>query len=108
MKRALSIAALAAAASASAQGEDFKKHEYLQAYVSCFTWTQSREKLPELHHEISRWIVEVMRGSTPSKLSHLNDTTLIVATALECSEHPGDALNKAVFAAMLSLPQPRR
>lgn len=107
--RALPIVALAVAVSTPLRSEEgFKKHNYLQAYVSCSTWWQSREKFPALHEEVSRWVVEEMRASSSNKLEHLNDTVLLAATALECADKPGAALNKAVFSAILSVYRSRK
>lgn len=100
-------AGLVAALSMPAQAAEGRKADFLQDYITCEMWMKHhRTSAIEIHDAVGRWLVDLLRQSSPSKLSHLDDPFIIQAVERYCTARPDISLSSAAFLAGSRLPDP--
>ena len=107
MEARLLAAGVVAAMFLPAQGAERRKADFLQDYITCEMWMKHhRTSAIEIHDAIGRWIVDLLRQNSPSRLSHLDDAVIIQAVERHCTALPDHSLTSAAFLAGLRLPEP--
>ncbi|WP_108045241.1 hypothetical protein [Bosea sp. 124] len=96
-----------AAGSVTTHGAERRKADFLQDYITCEMWMKHhRTSATEIHSAIGRWMVDILRQSSPSKLSHIDDSVIVTAVERHCTALPDHSLSSAAFLAGLRLPEP--
>jgi hypothetical protein len=102
----LLAASLVAAMLLPAEGAERRKADFLQDYITCEMWMKHhRTSAAEFHAAVGRWLVDLLRQSSPSRLSHLDDEYIVQAVERHCSALPDHSLSSATFLAGLRLPE---
>lgn len=96
-----------AAMSVATQGAERRKADLLQDYITCEMWMKHhRTTATKMHAAVGRWMVDILRLNSPSRLSHLDDGVIIEAVERHCMALPDHSLSSAAFLAGLRLPEP--
>jgi hypothetical protein len=101
------VAALWTAISTDTSAAEPRKADFLQDYITCAMWMKHHEtSATEIHAAVGRWLVDLLRQSSPSRLTHLDDIVIVRAVERHCTTLPDHSLSSAAFLAGLRLPEP--
>lgn len=107
MRLRMLVVGCLAVMSVPAPGAERRKADFLQDYITCGMWMKHhRTSATEIHAAVGRWMVEILRQNSPSRLSHLDDAVIIDAVERHCTALPDHSLSSATFLAGLRLPEP--
>ena len=107
MRSKLMVVGFLAAMSMAAHAAERRKADFLQDYITCEMWMKNhRTSATEIHAAVSRWMVDILRQNSSTKLSHLDDAVIVVAVERHCTALPDHSVSSATFLAGLRLPEP--
>ena len=88
----------------TARAAEPRKGEFLQDYVTCELWMKREATDEEMHGTIGRWVVDVLRQHSPSRLSKYTDDDILGVVERHCEAQPKQTLTVATFLAGQRLP----
>ncbi|MCU4178252.1 hypothetical protein [Bosea sp. BH3] len=86
-------------------GAQPRKGDFLQDYLTYQLWMKHDATDMLLRDTIGRWVVDAMRGHSPSRLASYADDDIVVAVQRHCEAQPEQTLTVATFLASQRLPE---